>query len=149
MAQTTSIATFIPALRAALRAWPALAGVAITAAPVPPAEIASPMIRIGGTENSDQAYVSFGGKARREEYAIGGRLWFIAAEGSGDAALDVALAGAAALYAEVEQCLVADPHVGGTVGTAQPALTRYVPDLFEQGTGVVLEFQVRVVNELR
>jgi len=146
-----SLPAFLVALRDGLRARNGLAGVTVTIAPVPPDAIVSPMIRFAGTTDASQAIRTFGQVTVEENYTVEGRLWWIAGGEYGDAAIEAALTGAFGLYAEIEGYLRGSntaPRVGGTVMRAEASLTRYVPEIFDTGTGVVLEFQIRVQNEL-
>jgi len=148
-APTSSIQFFIPALRDGLRAWAGLADVTITAAPVAPENIVPQMIRLGGTTNHNQAYSSIGGRTRQEAYTLNGRIWWIAVDSAGDAAVDEALQGAFGLYGEIERYLQSDPRVSNTVMLAQAASGDHNPVLFDIGTGVEIQFTIMVETELR
>jgi len=148
-APTSSIQFFVPALRDGLRAWAGLAGVTITAGPVAPDDIEPRMIRLAGTTNHLQEYNSAFGRTRKESYTFNGRIWWIAVDSAGDAAIDAALTGAFGLYGEIERYLQSDPHVGGTVMVAQATGADYTPVLFDIGTGAELQFTIGVDHELR
>ena len=146
-----SLPAFLVALRDGLRARPALAEAVVTIAPLPPDHPAVPTIVLAGTSASDQAIRTFGQMTINEEYTIDGRCWWISPDLAGDAAVEAALTGAFGLYAEVEGLLRSSataPRVNGAVMRAEASLTRYTPTIWDVGTGVALEFQIRVQNEL-
>lgn len=147
----SSIPGFVRALRDGLRARPGLAGVTVTAAPVSAEDVAPRLIRLGGSQDGEQRIRTFTRHTVEEVYSIEGTIWWIAVETFGDDAIDAAQDGAFGLYAEIEDFLRSSPtspRVNGTVMRAEASLARYVPTLFDTGTGVVLDFRVRVQNEL-
>jgi hypothetical protein len=147
---TSTIPDVIKALRDGLRAWVPLASVTITAAPIPVDRLQPRTIRlIKPRPGADQGPNTVGGRTKREEYAILGRAWFISTDKQGDAAIDDARAAVYAWYGEIERFLWADPHVGSRVLEAIPALVDESPDIYDEGIGVVIDFEVRVKNELR
>lgn len=151
MGYRSSIPAFVRALRDGLRSRPGLAGVTVTAAPVSPEDVAPRLIRLGGSPDGEQRIRTYGRPTIEEQYSLEGVIWWVEAGKHGDAAIDAAQDGAFALYGEVEDFLresAVAARVNGAVMQAQASLARYQPTLFDTGTGVVLEFRVRVLNEL-
>ena len=151
MAYRSSIPTFVRALRDGLRLRSGLAGVTVTAAPVAPEDVTPRTIRLGGSDDGEQRIRTYSRATVEESYSVEGVIWWVEAGKHGDAAIDAAQDGAFGLYGEIEDFLretAAAPRVNGSVMQAQASLARYLPTLFDTGTGVVLEFRVRVLNEL-
>src|SRR5262245_36526680 len=151
MAFRSRIPQFVRSLRDGLRARPGLAGVAVTAAPVAPEDVTPRLIRLGGAPDGETRLRTYGRPTIEEQYSLEGVIWWVEAGKWGDAALDAAQDGAFGLYGELEDFLresAVAARANGTVMQAQASLARYQPTLFDTGTGVVLEFRVRVLNEL-
>jgi hypothetical protein len=152
MALTSSIPAFLAALRTGLRAAVA-SNVFVTIAPVAADDLKPRMIRLQGiTEDAPDAIRTIGTRRTIDEaYTLTGQIHWIGEGLYGDDALDAAIAGAFGLYATIQTFLrgtTTGPKVTDTVQRAEVSLSAYRPQLYDVGTGVELEFRIRVVNEL-